>query len=137
MSSSTEYANSRVSIGEDEFAWTEILMAYEEGYKKSATDLLFDMLPSFINIKGKLYHFTMTKGKRISISYQTDRDEAGNIDYLGETYRSSDNSLQDVCRQMVDWLFKFEYTQYMPYGYKRQYEQMYGIKIEHSRGFEE
>lgn len=134
---SVEYADKRVSISEDEFAWTEIMMAYDEGVKNNLTDLFFNMLPEFINIQGKLYHFNMSKGKRISISYQTDRDENGLNEYLGETFRSSEISLKDVCEKMVNWLFKFEYVQYMPFGYKKMYDEMFNVNIEHSRDFKE
>lgn len=105
--------------------------------KEDNTESLFNMLPEFINIKGKLYHFKMTKGKRINISYQTDKDENGKCEFLGETFRSSDVSLQDVCEKMINWLFKFEYVQYMPYGYKKMYDEMFNVNIIHSRGFEE
>ncbi len=134
---SIEYADKRISISEDEFLWTEIMMAYDEGVKNNPTDLFFNMLPEFININGKLYHFNLSKGKRITISYQTNRDEDGVIEYLGETFRDSEISLKDVCEKMVNWLFKFEYVQYMPFGYKKMYDKMFNTNVIHSRGFEE
>jgi hypothetical protein len=101
------------------------------------TNILFEMIPGFINIDGKLYNFHMSKGRRITISYQTDWDSQQNASYLGETNRSSDKSLHDVCEKTIKWLFEGDYVKYMPFGFKKKYEELYGVTIVHSRGFEE
>lgn len=92
----------------------------------------FDMLPSNINLDGHLYHFRLTKGNHgIYIQYIDSDGE-----YLKNTWRSGD-TLNLASKSMVEWLYKFEFVQYMPYGYKKKYEVLFNTKINHSRGFDE
>lgn len=105
----------------------------------SVAEDLFEMLPSFLNVDGELYHFKMIKGKNgPMITYETDNgNQASNHKYmpLASTYRTG-NDLRDVCRKTIQWLYEFNYVQYMPYGYKEKYETMFKTKIEHSREFD-
>lgn len=71
------------------------------------TDALFNTLPNFINIDGKLYHFGLIKGnKNIIVWYRMNESEGG--EYLGNTSRDGDN-LNEALRNMLDWLIKFDY----------------------------
>lgn len=82
------------------------------------TDKLFDdLLPSFINIDGELYYFSLIKGRDgVIIIYETRGNKS-----LGSTYRIGDN-LRDVCEKTIKWLIEFDYVKYMPIGYKEKYQ---------------
>lgn len=115
---------------EDVTHWTE-LPTIENVLEYLTTDYLFDeLLPPFVNIDGKLYHFETMFGKRgVHIKYKT---ETG--DYLGQTWREG-KTLREASLSMIHWLFKFDYIKYTPFGYREKYENIFNVKIEHSRDF--
>lgn len=71
------------------------------------TDELFKALPSFINVDGKLYHFSMIKGsKRVLIDYRMNASEGGHP--LCNAYWGG-KTLKDALKNCLDWLIEHEY----------------------------
>lgn len=93
------------------------------------TEYFFDLLPSFLNIDGHLYHFNMIKGLRgYTFSYDKNKSEGGERLKVIDSHK-----LNHSAEKMVEWLYEFGYVQYMPYGYKEKYEKVFNTKIKHSR----
>lgn len=75
--------------------------------KNLTTDQLFKALPSFVNVKGDLYHFGLYKGgKRIAVEYRMNESEGGKA--LANTYRTG-NTLKEVLKNTLEWLIEFGY----------------------------
>jgi len=75
--------------------------------EKLTTDELFNALPSFVNVNGKLYHFSLIKGsKRIIIDYTLNESEGGHS--LCKTYWSG-KTLKESLKTCLDWLIEHDY----------------------------
>ena len=75
--------------------------------KNLSTDDLFKALPSFVNVDGDFYHFSLVKGlNRIIVCYQMNQNEGGKC--LENTNRSG-KTTKDALKSMLDWLIQFGY----------------------------
>lgn len=78
-----------------------------EDRNKYGTDALFNALPSFINIKGDLYHFGLSKGiNGIKCWYKMNDIDGGK--YLADTSRGG-KTLNAALHSMLNWLIEFDY----------------------------
>lgn len=109
----------------------------EDYLDKLTTDYIFEQLiPSFINVNGDLYHFNMIKGNNgITIIYKTNsytQSETDNTKYYTLFRRRGDN-LRDVCGKTIRWLIEFDFVKYMPYGFKERYDMIFNPQVTYSK----
>lgn len=89
---------------------------------------LFKMLPTKINVDGKLYKLNFVKEDLIKISY-TYEDES----LFGEVFSED---LREVLLITINVLKNTDNVRFMRYNYKTMFEDYFKIEVPHERKFE-